>query len=216
MERSCVLCRLPLQTTEKYFCSSCNELFLGEHLCERCGLSTSNTCSVCEKCRYNPPIWNQLNCICGYHFPIDILIQRFKYQQQTWLLKPLIELLVPNIHTKPEVLIPVPMHRERQFKRGYNQSNLLALELGKVLGINVDTSAVIRHKVTHPQQGLTAKERERNLHGAFKIEAHLSYKHIALIDDVVTTGATVNEITQLLYAHNVERVDIICLSRTIY
>lgn len=202
--------------TEKYFCSSCYELFLHEHLCEKCGLPACEDLTVCEKCRYDPPIWNQLNCICGYHFPIDILIQRFKYQQQTWLLKPLIELLVKNIEISPEVLIPIPMHWMRQLKRGYNQSNLLALELGKKMQIPVDTSVIIRHKVTHPQQGLTARERERNLCGAFKVKSPILYKHVALIDDVVTTGTTVNKIVELLYAHNVDRVDIICLSRTKY
>lgn len=147
---------------------------------------------------------------------MDILIQRFKYQQQTWLLTPLIELLLKNIEVTPEVLIPIPMHWRRQLKRGYNQSNLLALELGKRLGISVDTSVVVRHKVTHPQQGLTATQREKNLHAAFNIQSSIPYKHIALVDDVVTTGTTVNKIVELLYAHNVDRVDIVCLSRTKY
>ena len=108
------------------------------------------------------------------------------------------------------------MHWKRQLKRGYNQSNLLAIELGKRLNLSVDTSIITRSKMTHPQQGLTARERESNLCDAFKVDKPIPYKHIALVDDVVTTGTTINKVAELLRANNVERIDVICLSRTKY
>ena len=210
----CVLCHLPLNPQEHYFCHSCIKFFAPQKLCERYGLPSET--HICKNCYYHPSVWQRLFCVSDYYFSMKVLIRNFKYKNQTWLLKPLISLLSSQITEKPEVLLPVPMHRKRQLKRGYNQSNLLARELGKYIDVNVDYSVIVRSKLTHPQQGLTARQRQKNLQNAFRIRLPIFYRYVALVDDVVTTGTTVTQISQLLYENGVKRVDIICLCRTNY
>jgi len=119
-----------------------------------------------------------------------------------------------------DVLIPIPLHWRRLWGRGYNPSALLARSLGKKLGLDVDCHVLKKSKNIIPQVGLSRDERLENIKGAFEIhsrrKARLADKKILLIDDVLTTGATVNECAKILMKEaHCQTVDVITIARTI-
>ena len=117
----------------------------------------------------------------------------------------------------PEVILPVPLHHVRQWQRGYNQADLLARQLSQWLKIPVKNDLITRTKRTPTQRGLSAKDRRKNLRNAFQLSAkhrHFPYRHVALIDDVITTGSTLNETAKLLRQANVAHIQVWGLART--
>ena len=115
---------------------------------------------------------------------------------------------------KPEVLLPVPLHWWRQWQRGYNQSALIGRTLSRELGIPMDENLLKRCKATPPQSRLDRRTRKKNLRNAFSLNEH-HYRHVALLDDVVTTGATAEAITRALMRSGVETVEIWAICRTL-
>lgn len=106
-----------------------------------------------------------------------------------------------------DALIPVPLHKSRQRKRGYNQAQVLAKELERMLGVKTDDKILVRIKNTKPQKELTYKERNSNIESAFQIRINdLKYKKVILVDDIYTTGATVDECAKVLLDSGVEKV----------
>lgn len=99
----------------------------------------------------------------------------------------------------PQVIIPVPVSAAKRRKRGFNQAELVAGKLGKLLGIPVDTSCIVRKENTIPQKELTRQERRKNLRGVFEFtKAKSIYERVLIIDDIYTTGATMDEVSQIL------------------
>ncbi|WP_331346309.1 ComF family protein [Cellvibrio sp. UBA7661] len=167
--------------------------------------------------RYPPPFTR--SCIpFTYDYPFDFLIQQFKYRRQLSSGKVLARLLAEHCKYEcPDFLVPVPMHWRKRWQRGFNQSELLAYWSGKQLGIPVLAAATqTRHH--HSQKGLGRKERLRNQKQAFGINpaaiARLKNKHVALVDDVVTTTATARALSELLLKAGARQVDIWALART--
>lgn len=112
-----------------------------------------------------------------------------------------------------DVLIPVPLHRKRQRKRGYNQAEIIARELGKRLGIPVDMSAIIRERETTPQKELGQKNRRKNLKKAFRLTGkRLIGKNILLIDDIYTTGSTIDAMAEVLMKTGCEKIYFLTIS----
>nr|WP_005573134.1 hypothetical protein [Aggregatibacter actinomycetemcomitans] len=160
-----------------------------------------------------------------YNEPLSTLIHRFKFQNQFWLDRTLARLLYLAIRDArrthrlplPEVILPVPLHHFRQWRRGYNQADLLAQQLAKWFKIPVDNGLLLRTKRTPTQRGLTAKDRRHNLKNAFRIstnDRHFPYRSVALVDDVITTGSTLNEIAKRLRQANVVHIQVWGLART--
>ncbi len=118
----------------------------------------------------------------------------------------------------PDVIIPVPMHNRRLRERGYDQALLLSRELAQQLksfvNLPVNRFLIFRNKATKSQQKLRAVERRKNIKNAFSLRTIPVHRHVALVDDVVTTGETVNEIARLLKKHGVQQIDVWCLART--
>ena len=112
-----------------------------------------------------------------------------------------------------DVLIPVPLHRKRQRKRGYNQAEIIARELGKRLGIPVDMSVIIRERETTPQKELGQKNRRKNLKKAFCLTGkRLIGKNILLIDDIYTTGSTIDAVAEVLMKTGCEKIYFLTIS----
>jgi ComF family protein len=120
-----------------------------------------------------------------------------------------------QLGTKPDALIPVPIHWRRRLFRGFNQSLVLANDLGKALDINV-LHAISHPRATHSQQGLSAAARRKNAQRAFRFLADVDIKgkHLVIVDDVVTTTATANTMAAILARNGAARIDIWCLART--
>jgi len=126
------------------------------------------------------------------------------------------EHVIANDLSHPDILIPVPLHNRRMMKRGFNQAGELGNYASKVLGIPLLTTALRRHRNTEAQSGLSRKQRQKNVRGAFYW--HGSKKpgrHVALIDDVMTTGTTVTECARVLLKAGAKRVDIWVATRAI-
>jgi ComF family protein len=158
-----------------------------------------------------------------YEFPVDNLVTRFKHRAKWPLGRLLGELFVEHARhrfeeglPRPDALVPVPLAKRRLRERGYNQAAMLARWIGKSLDIAVDDRLVLRIKETPAQQGLDARARKRNLRGAFALRdsSRLQGRHLALVDDVLTTGATADGIARLLIDAGARRVDVYCLART--
>ena len=142
-----------------------------------------------------------------------------KYSGLFALAKPLAQIMAaswPAWEPYPDTIVPIPLHKRRQRRRGFNQSALLALHLGQLTGIPVVEQAVNRVKHTVPQIGLSPIERLENVRDAFTADSHqVTNKHVLLIDDVYTTGATMSAAADALLASRAATVSAYCLARTV-
>lgn len=216
----CILCRAATGRALD-LCSPCEaDLLRPRPACRHCGLATPVDAPSCGACAARPFAFARCVPLGCYSAPLDGLIRRFKVQRQPAVGRVLTQLLVPRLRqhygaeTMPAALLPVPLHWQRQWRRGFNQSYLLARDLSGPLGIPLDAACLRRSRPTPSQQGLDRRRRQANLRGAFELTAPPPAPHLALVDDVVTTGATADSIARLLLAAGVERVDLWCLART--
>ncbi|MFV4846111.1 phosphoribosyltransferase family protein [Edwardsiella tarda] len=219
----CAICRLPLRAPVG-ICTPCRRaLPLPPPCCPRCGLPCADATRPCGRCLQHPPPWQRLIFTGDYQPPLATLIQRFKYRGEWPLAFPLARLMllsylqarrhIPSM--RPDLLLAVPLHRRRHWRRGYNQSAELARPLAHWLQADYRPHWLRRVRSTPPQQGLSAAERRRNLRGAFTCHPALTGRRVLLVDDVVTTGSTLSEISQRLIAQGVMSVEVICLCRTL-
>lgn len=191
--------------------------------CDRCALPMPMSGLTCGACNRHPPAFNDVVAPWLYDFPIDALVTRFKHQGKWPLGRLLAELLAETLQhrfndglRRPDFLIPVPLAKKRLRQRGFNQAAMLANWLGARLGVPVDECVIRRVKETPSQQGLDARARKRNLASAFALSdaPHIIGRHLALIDDVLTTGSTANALADLLRKAGAQAVDVYCLART--
>ncbi|MHC6525992.1 phosphoribosyltransferase family protein [Vibrio proteolyticus] len=208
----CDLCRL--SADNRLWCRHCQRYFAPRPRCQRCGLPTPIPVEQCGQCLASPPLWNRLYCIGDYQPPLSEYVHRFKYRRQFWLSPPLAQLLTPQIETPAPLLTSVPLHWRRHAWRGFNQSELLAVQLIRQWPHSRYQPLFQRCRATVQQQGLSKAERSRNLRRAFVLSRAPSVRHVALVDDVVTTGSTVQQLCKLLLDAGAETVDIYCLCRT--
>ncbi len=222
---TCILCGAR-QSGQIDLCTACQqELPTLSGGCLRCSLPIADSDIAdpnnpqCGQCLQQPPPFQQTIASWTYQPPIAQLISRFKYQRQLSIGRSLSMLLAENIaanyspESLPDVITPTPLHRWRLLRRGFNQSEHICQVLSKKLGIPVN-SLVKRQRPTPAQQSLTASQRRRNLKGAFKVSRDVKGLSIALVDDVLTTGATATEISQCLLKAGAKEVHLWCLART--
>ncbi len=154
-----------------------------------------------------------------YHYPVNHIIHCMKFRQclelANYLGEMMGEIFFNHDTTLPDCIIPVPLHARRLVSRGYNQSVELARPLARQLGVNLDTHSCKRVRNTIPQSDLPAKKRKGNVRNSFSVTQGINYNHVLLIDDVITTGSTVNELARTLYKAGVARVDVLACAKTI-
>ncbi len=222
--QACLVCDEATESTD-CVCNVCEtELpWLMEH-CEVCALPLPMDGLVCGQCLKQPPAFKQVIAPWTYSFPVDSLISRFKHQAR-WpfgqmlarqLARSLLHRYDNSGLSRPDCLLPVPMARKRLRERGYNQALMLARWLGEDLNIAVEEHLVLRPHETVAQQALDARTRKRNLLDAFTLaaDAWVQGRHFALVDDVLTTGATAHSLARLLLNAGARQVDVYCLART--
>jgi ComF family protein len=219
----CLLCDEPADGTTP-ICVGCEtELpWLGDH-CQTCALPLPGPDLTCGQCLLQPPAFTQVIAPWTYGFPIDSLITRFKHNARWPFGNLLGELLAQSLQhrfdhdlARPDGLVPVPMANRRLRQRGFNQAAMLARWLSGHLEIPSDERLLLRPRDTDAQQDLNAEARKKNLRDAFTLAADASPKgrHLALVDDVLTTGATAQAIARLLMDAGARQVDVYCLART--
>lgn len=171
----------------------------------------------CRRCLARPPLFDRAFAPFRYAYPIDRLIRGFKYQSRLAWGRVLATLLAQHLRAHaarmPEVLIPVPLHPDRHRERGFNQARELARPLSRLLGIAIDDRLCRRVRATHDQTELNARERRKNLRRAFAVMRATNVRHVALIDDVLTTGSTASELARMLKRAGVKVVDVWAVAR---
>jgi ComF family protein len=151
-----------------------------------------------------------------YGTPLREAIHAFKYDGTPGLAAPLAPLLVDawrNAALNADIIVPVPLHARRRRERGYNQSELLARGLGEACGVPVDTHLLTRERYTDQQALLKGAERRQNVQGAFAADARANGKLIVLVDDVLTSGATLTECANVLLNVGAASVSAVTLAR---
>lgn len=202
-------------------CSYCIEFIkpLGP-ACQRCAYPLPDEhYLVCGQCIKNPPYFDQALIAYVFEEPLRSLLHRFKYHNNLHLGSFLCQLMLHAMQKLPELttipcLIPVPMHSKRLRQRGFNQAAVLTKALARKVTLPYDLTSCQKIINTAPQASLDSEQRQKNLRKAFYAKP-LPYEHIILIDDLLTTGCTANELARTLKKTGVKRVDIWCCARTI-
>ncbi|MGH1461491.1 MAG: ComF family protein [Neptuniibacter sp.] len=213
----CILCQ-SYTSSPSGFCPAClDDLpWLPTH-CHRCSIplpSNSNNL-ICAECQKKTPSFDKVTALFEYEFPIDNLISQIKYGKKPQLLGHLAQLAIGKLELSPDIecLIPIPMHRHSLLQRGFNQAELLAMELSKQLNIPVERRFLRKIKKTERQMQLTRSARLQNQKNVF--ECHFSnHKHILLVDDVMTTGATLEAASRCLKMAGTQTIEAFVLART--
>ncbi|HDG1676324.1 TPA: DNA utilization protein GntX [Kluyvera ascorbata] len=218
---SCWLCKMPLALPAWGICSRCTgAVTLRICLCPQCGLPSADSNVPCGRCLQKPPPWQRLVAINDYQPPLSSLIHHFKFSGQPELAPALARLLLLAVRqnatrSMPQQLISVPLWQRRHWRRGYNQSELLCQALAKWLPCEFNSRALTRTRPTATQHQLSARLRKQNLKNAFQLELPVQGRHMVVVDDVVTTGSTVAEISRLLLRNGAASVQVWCLCRTL-
>ena len=191
--------------------------------CRICALPLPTVGMTCGECLKRPPSFDHVAVPWRFAFPLDTLINRFKHQSRWPFGRLLAEHLARHLQhafdeglPRPDALLPVPLASRRLRQRGFNQAHMLADWLSPALGIPVREDLLQRPQDTPSQQQLDAAARRRNLRQAFALNGGqpLPGQHLAIVDDVFTTGATAEALARLLKHAGADRVDIYCLART--
>lgn len=217
----CFHCERPLALSHHGICSRCVKQLPRSPYCGCCGSPLLEYQNHCGNCLRDEPKWHRLVQIGAYKPPLAEWVHRFKFQGGHYWDKALARLLLLAILDAkrnhglrlPDVILPVPLFWQRQWKRGYNQAELLAKPLAKWLNIPLDTQSLRRVRATQPQRELTAQQRRRNLRNAFVYQPLKPYQRVAIVDDVVTTGSTMNSICAELLKQGVQEIQVWTLAR---
>lgn len=212
---ACTLCGSA--TTGALLCTPCTAgLPWNSPACPGCALPAAQAVR-CPACLHKPRAFDAAHAAFVLATPVQEGIHTLKYQarfQQAELLGATFASSISRCSEPlPTLIVPVPLHWRRQWSRGYNQSLELARVIGGRLGIAVEAKAAMRQRATPDQIGQTAAQRRQNLKGAFRATARVSGQHIALLDDVMTTGATLEELARVCKAAGAARVDAWAIAR---
>lgn len=171
---------------------------------------------LCGGCMTKPPPYHRCFALLRYRPPIPRLMMDLKFHDALDLIRLFGELMAEKLAPRsclPQLLLPVPLHPVRLRQRGYNQAVELARVIGQRLGIDVDLHQCRRIRHTEVQSTLPASARHANVRGAFAMQHKLNAKHVAIVDDVMTTGSTLAAIASLLQRNGVENIEVWVIAR---
>ena len=220
---ACLLCQ---QDSTGPVCDKCRETTVLRRVqrCPRCAVAMSAPAAVCGQCLRHPPAFDQSFTGFCYRAPADQLILALKFGHRTalagWLGQQLFD-AVPADYWQddaPDCLIPVPLSKQRLQQRGFNQALEIARPLSRLSGVELWPDAIQRLRDTAPQASLPLRERRQNLQHAFGWRTEQGVlpagRHIALVDDVMTSGMTLHEIATMLKLNGARRVSVLLAART--
>ena len=218
--RTCPICFKIIAERKCKICSKCREkiVHIKEPICKKCGKQLYNQeQEYCYDCTKKVHVYDRGYACFAYSGDIKASIYQYKYHNKREYADFYIEEMIKTRGNEikkwnVDIIIPVPLHKKRKRKRGYNQSEIIARGIGAYLNVEVNTSYIMRVKHTRPLKELDNKERRKHLKGAFVVGKKKSEaKRVLLIDDIYTTGSTLNEIAELLKKAGVEKVYILTL-----
>lgn len=200
----CAQCRELLPWNDE-FCDVCGQVRYGGQLADAC----------CEACQARSPPFEKARAALVYDFPVDAVLKAIKFKRQLWYVPALAALLLETLEDDfpaVDALVPVPLHRMRQMRRGFNQ----ALELCRPLHAKTALPILMqakRRRATVAQTGLNAAERRKNMKNAFAVRGKLECRHPLIIDDVITTGETCSQLAVELLKAGAESVGVLAVAR---
>jgi len=219
---TCLACGGRGQRPVLDLCVACAaELPLNTQACQRCAIPLQGAeATLCGACLRRAPQYELSYCAYHYAYPIQHFVRGFKYGHSVAHARVLGELLATYLRQHhlapwPECFIPVPLAAERYRERGYNQATELGRVLERALAMPMRTDVLARTRHTAEQAGLSRRERRKNLRRAFTVTAAELPQHIAILDDVVTTGSTANEIARTLKRAGIKRVEVWAVARVV-
>lgn len=212
----CILCLGPDHSGFN-LCTACRrDLPWLASACPACALPLPAGVNLCGACQRRRHAFDSCIAAFSYAAPIDALVQQLKFGAHLYLARLFARLLAERLRNapRPDCIIPVPLHPARQRERGFNQALEIARPLAAYLGCRLAHDSCIRARQTPPQTSLTAGQRRRNLRDAFAVRLPLQGRHLALVDDVMTTGSTLDALARLLRGAGAERIDVWLCART--
>lgn len=212
---SCLLCGADSGSSQ--LCPACaGDLpLLPAALCPQCSVPTTYG-ERCGACLHEPPHFDATCALFRYDFPVDRIVHALKYGHQLAVANWLSEALAARLAEQTfDLIVPLPLHPQRLAERGFNQAVEIAAHLEKRLKIPVDRHSLQRTRATPAQAELPLKERHKNVRGAFECRSDFSGKHILLLDDVMTSGATANECARVLKLHGAIHVTVAVAARAL-
>lgn len=212
--RRCALCDRVVRSEEFPLCKRCRPetKLIKEPRCFICGKGlTAEADEYCTDCTGKTHIYEQGISALANSGAVKASMMRFKFsgrQEYAVFFARCMALVLKNrLETwKPEIMIPVPLHTSKKAKRGYNQAELLCSELEGLIGVATDRNLVRRTRKTKPQKDLDDRERKANLEQAFEITGKCSYNRVLIVDDIYTTGSTIDAVASVLKAAGVKNV----------
>jgi ComF family protein len=213
LSQFCLLCSA---ASDQPLCAACNAALprLPSVRCVTCALPVPDG-NICGACLAHPPRYDRTTAVFAYAFPVDALIQRFKYGGGLAIAPLLSNSLGCAVAETPDLIIPMPLSPHRLRERGFNQALEIARGVGRMTRIPVVANACRKIIETPPQAALPWKERTKNIRGAFVCDADLGGASVAVIDDVMTSGATLNELARNLRRAGAAHVSAWVVARTL-
>lgn len=217
--RTCVFCGEVGAPDGDAICDGCfGDLPWLQNPCPTCATPLGVTLAdgvACGACQVDPPPFVRTVVALDYSFPIDAAIRRFKFHGRLQYAPAFAEILSHVSNQLPDdvdALLPVPLHRWRHMRRGFNQAKELAAPIARQLGVPL-VGNVQRTIATPYQSGLDARQRRRNLKAAFRVRGSICARHVAIVDDVVTTGETCRQLAAAVLENGVKEVSALALAR---
>jgi len=222
----CVLC-LEISDQRRDLCRQCQkELPTPLNTCQQCGVAFSTSNSLihrrCGQCISHSPNFDHAIVGFDYQTPIDGWLRQFKFHKKGLYARILAEIFLEKLvrvfetdpENRPQALVAMPLHWRRLAQRGFNQAYVIAKYLSRQLGVPIiKTSSVTRIKYTKAQSSLNLDSRKRNVQKAFSVQKLTQIEHVAIVDDIITTGNTVNELSKQLKIAGVHRISVWAIAR---
>lgn len=210
---TCLLCNSPGHNRWD-ICYDCyTELPWLRRACLQCAITLPEDSPLdipCGECQQRPPAFDQTSAVFKHEQAIRYLITHLKFNAQfkhARLLGLLLAEALAQAPARPEAIIPMPLHPKRFQERGFNQSIEIAHTVAKQLQLPLYLNYCVRHRNTPHQTNLTRTERLKNMHNSFSVRKPIPAQHVAILDDVMTTGSTLNELAVVLKNAGVQRVE---------
>ena len=210
----CALCGT--RAAAARLCSACAASLplLPTARCERCALPLAAG-RICAECLDRTPSYDQITAACAYAFPVDALVRALKYGRDLALAPVLAHLLAAQLRPDVDAIVAMPLSTARLRERGFNQAHELARHIARELGVRVLAAACRKVADTPPQAGLTLAERVRSVRRAFVCDADVRGMRVGVVDDVMTSGATMNELARVLKRAGAAQVSGWVVARTL-
>lgn len=220
----CYMCSGTLEKDAKYsLCHNCynnNLPFIPEHHCIKCGIPLRMTedGSICERCKNSNYYFDRVISAVKYERDVKNLIYKFKYSNHTYLATTIGRIMAHKLKQEDieaDIIIPVPLYKGKEKERGFNQAILISKYIAEETNIPLNTDILVRTKNTKVMYNLTGKERLENVEGAFKVinKGIIVNKNILLVDDIFTTGATVNSCSKELTDGGAKSITVLTFAR---